>query len=61
MDREDKPIWEKTLHKDEHGKLTIILPKNFLKPGSYTFRLVGGHEGSSDVLEDYLARVMSIL
>ena len=45
MDSEDKPIWEKTLHKDEHGKLTIIIPENFLKPGSYTFRLVGAHRG----------------
>ncbi len=59
MDSEDKPIWEKALRKDEHGKLTIIIPENFLKPGSYTFRLVGAHGGSLDLLEEYLARVIS--
>jgi len=59
MDSEDKPISVRTLHKDEHGKLTMILPKNFLKPGSYTFRLVGVHGGSLDMLEEYLARVIS--
>jgi hypothetical protein len=59
MDSEDKPVWKSTLHKGEHGKLTMILPKNFLKPGSYTFRLVGVHGGSLDVLEEYLARVAS--
>jgi len=59
IDSEHKPIWEKTLHKDEHGKLTIIIPENFLKPGSYTFRLIGAHGGSLDLLEEYLARVIS--
>lgn len=57
MDSEDKPISVSTLRKDEHGKLTMTLPKNFLKPGSYTIRLGVVHGGSLDVLEEYRASV----
>lgn len=57
MDGEDQTIRVINLHKDENGKLTMTLPKTSLRPGMYTFRLVGVRGGSLDKLEAYLVRV----
>jgi len=59
MDSEDKPISVRTLRKDRHGELTMILRENSLNPGSYMLRLVGVRGGSFDMLEEYMVRVIS--